>query len=433
MAYPYGNGRRPKFVKFAPGDRGEGLLDAFYEDPRVFRGKPGKRGQIHAWGLYPHPDEDNLPEYDVMKTMQRMMATQMIYHKQDSPERQFINALKERKRKELAALDLEGRDKRDVIIRIYLVGVNDAQGNPRIWRRLRVSGGIKLSVIQDKVIAPVMGWVRNFHCYFFTQLSDGTMFGPKDSDAVDRFSWQNSIGYDWMPDDKYMLAQLYAKEGDQIGYLYDFGDKWFHEIEIEKIIPQEESDGHIEILDGKGMCPGENMHGSLQYNDFLKELDSASPAKKAEKKREILSCPNYKEFGKPPSLFNPDAFDITQATERLASALSSTNSVRSGAKIYTMPIAPTEEFNDHRSKGLKKGQTIMKNNVDEDHGYWQETVSGGSDKKKESVCASCGKPGGEALKVCGGCRQIMYCSPEHQKAHWTAVHKKQCTRNFLKK
>lgn len=29
-----------------------------------------------------------------------------------------------------------------------------------------------------------------------------------------------------------MLAQLYAKEGDQIGYLYDFGDKWFHEIEV---------------------------------------------------------------------------------------------------------------------------------------------------------------------------------------------------------
>jgi hypothetical protein len=29
-----------------------------------------------------------------------------------------------------------------------------------------------------------------------------------------------------------MLAHLFSKEGDKIGYLYDFGDKWYHVIEV---------------------------------------------------------------------------------------------------------------------------------------------------------------------------------------------------------
>lgn len=34
-----------------------------------------------------------------------------------------------------------------------------------------------------------------------------------------------------------MLAHLFAKEGDKIGYLYDFGDRWYHEIEVRYFKP----------------------------------------------------------------------------------------------------------------------------------------------------------------------------------------------------
>lgn len=36
--------------------------------------------------------------------------------------------------------------------------MDDASGNPRIWRRIRVSAGMKLNVFQDKVLSPIMGW-----------------------------------------------------------------------------------------------------------------------------------------------------------------------------------------------------------------------------------------------------------------------------------
>jgi hypothetical protein len=54
--------------------------------------------------------------------------------------------------------------------------------------------------------------------------------------------------------------------------------------------------------------------------------------------REVLECPNYKDFGKPPALFDAAVFDINATSERLAAALASTNSVRSGAKKFTMPV-----------------------------------------------------------------------------------------------
>ncbi|KAG2075493.1 hypothetical protein BDR04DRAFT_1005673, partial [Suillus decipiens] len=312
------------------------------------------------------------------------MAHQFSYDNRGGepwPEKQFMDVLKDRKREQLSKLDLADIDKKDIVIKIHLK-------------------------------------VRNLHCYTFTDFRDGAVFGPE-------------VGYDYLPDDKYMLAHLFSEVGDTFGHLYDYGDKWYHEIEIEKIFPLEQSYGRAQILDGKGMCPGENMRGSYRYQHFLKACDTDSYTEQVKKRREILDCPNYKGFGKPPSLFDIDAFDIDQANERLVAALSSPNSVRAGMKAFTMPINPSAQ--DSRMGKLKKGQSIQREWDYESHGYWRETTSNTKDKRSQSACAACGKPGGQDLKTCSGCRAILYCSAEHQKMHWKDVHKKQCSRKFLKK
>ena len=50
-------------------------------------------------------------------------------------------------------------------------------------------------------------------------------------------------------------------------------------------------------------------------------------------------------------------------------------------------------------------------------GYIKETTSERKDSRSVSACAFCGKPGTTelVLKTCGGCRQLLYCSKEHQK------------------
>uniref|UniRef100_A0A8H7Y0B2 Plasmid pRiA4b Orf3-like domain-containing protein n=1 Tax=Psilocybe cubensis TaxID=181762 RepID=A0A8H7Y0B2_PSICU len=414
--------RRPKYVTFAPGDEGEYLPDVFFEDPRTFSPKPGPMGHIHAWGLYPYTsvddldlkgsaEENNWPDFDGMQAAMRQMTYQTFYWGDNkSPENQFMDILLERKKKQLESLDLKGLDRCDVLCRIYLPGLIDRNGEHRVWRLFKVSAGISLSVFQDKVIAPVMGWVRNFHSYTLTDFRDGAMFGPEGSGSIDQVHIAQ-VGYKYLSDNMYKLAHLFGKAGDQIGYLYDYGDKWYHRIEIVKIIPQEESSGSVEVIEGKGMCPGENLHGNLQYADFLDEFDSASYSRQAEMKREILATPNYNSFGKPPSLVDPAVFDLDAAKARVAEALSSTTSVRSGAKKFHMPIMPGAEhiINQMDQQHLKKGQTIVNSHDMENYGFWNETVSTKRDARKEAVCGFCGKPASSEvqLKACAGCQQVI--------------------------
>ncbi|EAU85675.2 hypothetical protein CC1G_10947 [Coprinopsis cinerea okayama7 len=422
---PYGG--RPKYVKLAPGDTGKYLPPIFFEDPRKHKPEPGPLGEIHTWGLYPYEyegidddgddrPEDNFPCFDGTAAMMRTMSTQHLYFGKPGPEQQWVKVLVERKKEQLKDLDLSGLDKQDVVIKIEMR-------------------------------------VRNLHCYHFTDYRDGSLFGPEKSDSIDMVHIAQ-VGYKYLPDSKYMLAHLFAKEGDKIGYLYDFGDKWFHVLTIERILPLTDSHGSIEILDGKGACPGENMQGTYRYDDFLKDYyykDNAT--EKLKKKREILKSPNYTGFaGKastPPSLFDPAHFDIEAARARLAEALSSTNSVRSGSKKFNMPFPfgvplsadkPLDPSRPGPSSGLYRnlGKNAHKTQVVKTFepgyaGYWEELESNVKDKRRETLCAHCGKPGDEALKQCGGCRQVLYCSPEHQKFHWRAMHKNQCSRRYLKK
>jgi hypothetical protein len=56
-------------------------------------------------------------------------------------------------------------------------------------------------------------------------------------------------------------------------------------------------------------------------------------------------------------------------------------------------------------KWLKKGQKIThKKDKDASFGYWTETVGESRDRRAESVCSGCGKPGGMDFKPCGGCK-----------------------------
>ncbi|KAL0564227.1 hypothetical protein V5O48_017823, partial [Marasmius crinis-equi] len=217
----------------------------------------------------------------------------------------------------------------------------------------------------------------------------------------------------------FMLAHLFSVEGDRFGYMYDFGDRWFHEIEVETILPAERSDGRVEIIAGHGACPGENMDGVWKYRKLLNDYETDTHIGQRDTKRKILEQPNYKAFGKPPALFDPFRFDIAWAKDNLARALASSNSVRSGMRSFVMPFHPDALARGRPELGpIKKGQNLVKT-FDDDNvgGFWEEVSTEKKDRKAVSSCALCGKPGTPelVLKTCGGCRQMLYCSHEHQK------------------
>ena len=106
---------------------------------------------------------------------------------------------------------------------IYQLKVTLKGTRPPIWRRLLIASTDNL---EDVHIAMqiVMGWT-NSHLHEFVCGHDH--YGVPDeelpSDVKDEIDFR--------------LDQILKKEKDKLNYMYDFGDRWEHEIVLEKILP----------------------------------------------------------------------------------------------------------------------------------------------------------------------------------------------------
>jgi hypothetical protein len=65
------------------------------------------------------------------------------------------------------------------------------------------------------------------------------------------------------------LATLVQGEKSKLLYEYDFGDRWDHEILVEKILPRDEGKRYPLCLTGKRACPPEDCGGIWGHADFL--------------------------------------------------------------------------------------------------------------------------------------------------------------------
>lgn len=55
-------------------------------------------------------------------------------------------------------------------------------------------------------------------------------------------------------------------------YEYDFGDSWYHDIILEKIVPAEPDTLYPVCVDGQLACPPEDCGGIWGYYDILEVL-----------------------------------------------------------------------------------------------------------------------------------------------------------------
>ncbi|PHM72694.1 plasmid pRiA4b ORF-3 family protein [Xenorhabdus kozodoii] len=116
---------------------------------------------------------------------------------------------------------------------------------PAVWRRIRVSNQLTLNEFHD-VIQTAMGW-ENAHLFSF------------------------NIEGDSIPEEHYdqiRIGVFLAEIGDELNYQYDFGDDWFHQIIVEKVM--EKDIIQPEVTAGNGLCPAEDSGGIWNWNHLLK-------------------------------------------------------------------------------------------------------------------------------------------------------------------
>ncbi|TFY73255.1 hypothetical protein EWM64_g10757, partial [Hericium alpestre] len=254
------------YVRFHPRDDPDIYPKVILTHPDTYEPHKDWLGRTTWWGVEPQVWPEDSPHAgwvnfgDSDKFMQRRMAGNIyIPHANGgldiyggSPEQQFVNRLVELQIEKLSKMDLGDLQQRDYMLRIRLDGIKDSAGNDRIWRRFRVSGGLSIAALSDKVLTPLMGWTRNYHAHAFTVYKDGAVYADPECQAVDS-THLLSIGYGAVPETSehgvWTLAHLLQAEGEEMIWLHDFGDRWTHMITVEEIAPASSSTSAVAVLD----------------------------------------------------------------------------------------------------------------------------------------------------------------------------------------
>ncbi|WP_217534051.1 plasmid pRiA4b ORF-3 family protein [Vibrio metschnikovii] len=131
----------------------------------------------------------------------------------------------------------------------YVIKVELQGSRPKVWRRFTVSSGIDCHAFHH-LLQTMMGWT-NRHLYSFI-----TPLGRIDDSDESQF-----------PADELPLMAVLQAEGDQIEYIYDFGDYWSHSVILEKI--NQRDCLQPKVTAGNGACPPEDCGGIHRYIALL--------------------------------------------------------------------------------------------------------------------------------------------------------------------
>jgi hypothetical protein len=174
-------------------------------------------------------------------------------------------------------------------IKVQLCGVT----KPPVWRRLQVPADLSLDQLHE-VIQAAMGW-HNCHMHVF---SDGWgAYGRPDRE----------LGH--QDERRVQLSHLFTSVGDKIGYNYDFGDDWLHDITLEKILPAGVGVTRAACTAGKGACPPEDCGGVWGYEELKATLADPDAEEHADM-LEWLGLASGDDF-------NPKEFSAEEVNRRL--------------------------------------------------------------------------------------------------------------------
>ncbi len=175
---------------------------------------------------------------------------------------------------------------------------------PVVWRRIAMQSSTWFDELH-RAIQEAMGW-KNCHDYVFV-------------DDIKKPKWRivecpteyNLINDIEKEADMERLSARLRKPGKKFYYIYDLGDNWVHEVELEQVL---ESDNPLaECLAGEGACPPEDVGGAPMYKEMCRVLREEPDSDTAKQCVEWLGLTDAKKF-------KPKSFSVARANQRIKKA-----------------------------------------------------------------------------------------------------------------
>jgi len=179
---------------------------------------------------------------------------------------------------------------------VYQMKVTLKGSKPPIWRRIQVGSWITLENLHC-ILQEVMGW-ENAHLHQF-EMGKKT-YGEPNPEYED-------LGLEVIDEATVRLGEVVKKSKDRFLYEYDFGDSWYHEVRVEKVLPREQQKKYPVCLAGKRACPPEDCGGLWGYYDLLEAIQNADHPDH----EQVLEWVGGE--------YDPEEFDIDEVNRRLKS------------------------------------------------------------------------------------------------------------------
>lgn len=178
-------------------------------------------------------------------------------------------------------------------IRILTLTVTLEGTSPPIWRRIQIPDGLTLGGLHY-ALQIVMGW-SNDHLHEF-------QVGRKRYGTVR----PNDYDPECVTDERETeLRDVFKRKNTKLRYIYDFGDRWTHQVVVEHVSEPEPGVRYPVCLGGERRCPPEDCGGIGGYDLMLEALQDPS-------------CEAHDAYrGWLASDFDPDDFDLNRVNRSL--------------------------------------------------------------------------------------------------------------------
>jgi len=164
---------------------------------------------------------------------------------------------------------------------------------PPVWRRLQVPSTTSLAQLHH-IIQVAMGW-QDCHLHQFEV--DGHYYADP----------EHLLG-ETTDEARRTLAGLQV--GQRFAYWYDFGDDWWHDIQVEAIDRADPALSYPRCVTGRRACPPEDCGGPWGFAQLIDALGDAKHPQHA------FSLDWMEQIGEPG--YDPARFDLDEINDALA-------------------------------------------------------------------------------------------------------------------
>lgn len=176
---------------------------------------------------------------------------------------------------------------------LYQLKVTLQEIHPPIWRRMQIWEDATLAQLH-RALQIIMGW-EDYNLHEFTIGRRIYSVPDPDDDLYER---------EVIDESRVRLKEAVPRVGTRFEYLYDFGDSWRHDLQLEAILLPDPEGTYPCCLAGERRAPPEDVGGSSGYQDYLEAI--ADP--------EHEEHENVLRWRGP---FDPEAFSLVVVNQQL--------------------------------------------------------------------------------------------------------------------